>query len=89
MKRSKTGILIVTIYVLLITYFVYDGLTCSGMFCDLAITFPVMPWPLLLEQFSWISDGIITYWVLVLLNIIILYFIGFGIGKLVGNFRKK
>lgn len=79
LKKSIVGYALVLLYLLITAYFVYDALTCSGMFCNLSILYPVLPWPLILEQFELIHDGKVTYWILVALNTTIVYFIGFAL----------
>ena len=83
MKKSKIGIFFVLLYLIATIIFWVVSSTCSGMFCGLILVFPIMPWVFLLEGV--IGDSIIIYLVLVVLNSLIFYTLGW----LISLFIKK
>ncbi|GEM_PF-1874872 len=88
-KKSNIGYSLIVLYLIFTLCFVYNAMTCSGMFCGLSIVYPILPWPLFLENLEWVHDGKITYWLLVGLNSAILYFLGFGIELFLKKRKRK
>lgn len=84
-----TGVFFVAVYLLLTAGAVFYSLNCSGVFCGLTIVLPVMPWLFLLEPI--LSDTVWLYFAIVLLNSVILYFLGRYIGQLAEDrqYRKS
>lgn len=80
-KLTAAGALVVAVYLLITTGLIFYSLTCSGIFCGLGIILPVMPWILLLE--SILPDTIWTYFGIVIVNSVILYYLGRYIGTLI------
>lgn len=86
---SKSGLALSAIYILFTIYMVITAFTCTGMFCGIVIIFPTLPWfylwePLMLlfpshlEAFAFFSFLTLS----VALNILALYYIGKGVGKM-------
>lgn len=84
--KSKIGVSLVILYVLLIGILWLMESSCTGWGCGYSLVIPLMPWPLILEGI--IIPSIPLYIFLMLVNACILYFIGLGISKIVG-FKKK
>jgi len=80
MKKSKLGVFIVGIYLLISIAAAIYAATCNGMFCGLVLVGPVMPWPFLLEGI--VKNSYPLYFVLVALNSVILYFVGLGLSRI-------
>jgi len=78
-RLSKLGIIFSGIYLIFSIIAVVYSFLCNGMFCGFIIVAPAIPWIYLFEWLllsSWISFSIS-----VILNTIIVYFIGIGISK--------
>ena len=86
-KFSWLGVLLAGVYALLSSYFIYLGVTCSTLFCEIAPVLPILIWTPLIELFlkDLFSAGPIVSFVLYLLffctNIVLLYIGGFFIGR--------
>ncbi len=90
---SNAGIGMGVIYLLVVLYSIFDALTCYGDYCGMIMALPILNWiaiGLSLGRFA--SSTIVVYlWyaILVIVNLIIFYFIGFGIEKLYIRLFKK
>ena len=80
-KPTATGIFCVAGYLLVTAGLVFYSVTCSGAYCGLGIILPVMPWILLLE--SILPDTILTYFLIVIFNSILIYLITRYVSRLV------
>lgn len=80
-NATATGLFFVAGFLLLTVGIVFYSLTCSGTYCGIAIILPVMPWLLLLG--SVLPDTTWTYFLIVGLNSLLLFFIGRYIGTLI------
>ena len=78
---TVTGVFFVAGYLLITAGAVFYSFTCSGVFCGLTIVLPVMPWLFILEPI--LSNTVWSYFVIVILNSVIFYFLGRYIGRLV------
>ena len=87
-EKSKFGIGLVVLYCLLVVWTVYEMNTCNGMFCDLIIIIPVLPWTYFLEFIGFLPDNMIIWGVLVFANALILYLVGYFIQKKFANDYK-
>ncbi len=74
MDKSKIGIIFVSLYLIVTIIMLIYSYLCSGMYCGLVVLLPIMPWPLVFERF--ISDSFFVFFILVALNSIILYYLG-------------
>ena len=101
--RSKTGWILVVLYLLLAAYFVTQAFTCMDWLCDL-IELPItIPFGLLfLAILHWLDPvfffGSITYapfrnWFFIVptvaVNTFIYYWLGVGIEKIISRFRGR
>lgn len=77
--KSKIGWISVILYLLIVTYFYFVSLNCSGFLCGVGF-YPVsVPWLYLsipLQNISFVNDTIILYGG-ILANIVLLYSLGF------------
>lgn len=80
MKINKAGAILVGIYYLITIMVVIQALTCKSMYCGLILVGPIMPWVFVLE--GMVSDSISIYVLMVGLNSLLLYFIGYGLSCL-------
>lgn len=80
MKKHKIGLVIVGVYLLISLVVVMYVSICRGMFCGLVMVGPIMPWPFILEGV--VRDSYLLYFMLVVLNSIILYLISTGLSRL-------
>ncbi len=71
--KSKLGLILASIYLIITLIIVLYSFNCSGMYCGLMVILPIMNWIFLEGLFS---DSMITYILLVILNTIILYLLG-------------
>ena len=72
-KFTAAGLFAVAGYLLVTSVLVFYSVTCSGVYCGLGIVLPVMPWMLLLE--SVLPATVWTYFLIVGLNSVIVYFL--------------
>lgn len=86
-KASVIGAFFVAGYLLITAASVFYSLTCSGVFCGLTIILPVMPWLFLLEPI--ISGNAWSYFLIVLLNSFIFYFLGRYFGTLIDTHEHR
>lgn len=74
---------------------IYYALTCTGGFCGFVVILPLMPWPLLAQVIPGPNilfdalDSAFGPLVLVLLNGIIIYFIGVLIERMVKKIKNR
>ncbi len=81
MKKSKIGMVFTTIYLIATIIIWILAHTCNGMYCGMILILPTMPWIFLLEGV--ISDSIFVFFILVILNSMIAYGIGWLISLLI------
>ena len=92
-KISTWGVGAVVIYILLIGWLFYVASGCSGMFCGAVIVLGILPWPIIFEDginltmgnFILENDSMIWYWIAVVFNGIIIYFIFSALQKWVSR----
>lgn len=80
MKINTWGLVLSGIYGVISLGVIVYAYTCSGIFCGLVAVIPVMPWPFVLEGL--VLDTLPTLITLIILNAIIVYFIGSMVSKL-------
>lgn len=82
--KSKIGIILAGIYVLVAVALDIYALTCGGMMCGLPAAFTVLPW--LFLPFRFLSSGEpSSLYIYQIISTIILYFIGLAITKGIKN----
>ena len=92
---SKLGLWLAGIYAVITGSIFYYAFTCSGWYCGVVMVLPIMPWPLLMEAIpDWrvlfgFLDSVFGAFVFLFLNIIILYFIGVLIERMVRNIKNR
>ncbi len=90
MGKSKNGITFVSLYLIVAIIMLIYSYLCSGMYCGLVVLLPIMPWPFVFERF--ISDSFFIFFILVALNSIILYYLGWLISlflRKINLFQRK
>ena len=89
-KFSKLGIILSGIYLLVTIIIAIKAFTCGQMYCDLIALLPVMPWNFVIEILGVFRNaGLVTWLFLASLNLVIFYFIGFGISKVINKIRSS
>ena len=84
--KSKIGIILTGLYILLVVYSYVEDIGCGGMFCGLGLAILGVPWTLVMFGFTTPDSSNIIFFLL--LNAVIVYFIGLAITKLI-RFIKK
>lgn len=88
-KISTWGVLAVGVYLAVVAglFMVTDG--CQGMFCSSGIVVAMLPWIIIWEDGLRTSffelDGMLWFWTIVSINILILYFLFAALQKWVGK----
>lgn len=86
MRKSKIGIILSSIYLILsISFIIFGNFICKGIYCDpsLFIVLPLLPWFLILD----FENGIMI--ISILINLSIWYLIGFIIEKIIFFFKNR
>ena len=91
-EKSKYGIIAVGLYLLFVLWTIIEARTCEGIYCGFVIIMGVLPWALLplgrVIQNDSLVIGIIVFSLLVLINALIIYFIGYFVQKRFGKSYK-
>ncbi len=85
MKKSKIGIILASIYLIITIIIWIYTLFCSGMYCGLILVLPTTPWSFLLEGI--INDSIFVFLVLVAFNSVLVYYLGWLIDRLIKKLK--
>ncbi len=91
-KISKLGLIFVGLFLILAICFVYEYFQCRGEWlCGLLLAAPAAPWFFMLEDFTRNNHTLAILLLIfsVIINIIIMYFLGFGLSKLFTWGMKK
>lgn len=87
-RISAWGIVVALMYLVFSLAIYLETTNCHGMFCDIGIIIPIIPWSLLLPNFFWLGN-ILWFWVLVIINVFLLYAIFATIEKLIVKMKFK
>jgi len=82
--KSKIGTILAGLYTLLVIYDYIEDANCS-LFCGFGQIILGAPWTF--KMFNFINDGRDPI-LFLLLNVVIIYFIGLGISKIIKTIRK-
>ena len=84
--KSKVGFILALIFFIVTTLLDIYALSCSDMFCGLIATFLAMPWffiPVFNDLPKLFGDTFFTLILYQLINLILIYFIGVWISKII------
>jgi hypothetical protein len=84
--KSKIGLTLVSIFIIVTLIIDIKAINCGEMFCGLMTIFPGLPW----VTIPWIPSDY-TWWIYFsqLINAVIIYFIGAVLGKIFSKFIRK
>ena len=85
-KVSFTGLVFSGAFLVFACYVIIDSMTCSASYCQWLLFLPAAPWSLLIRLFGSILSPIFNVtamWLAILVNIILVYFVGARIGKVI------
>ena len=88
MRFSKIAITISGLYVLGAVGLFIKELSCQGWGCGIILVFPIMPWPLLFMSGGYL-DSHIGFFILVIFNALIFYFIVYLIESGIRRIKNK
>ncbi len=77
-RWSRAGLILVGLYVLLLVWAWIYAKTCTGTYCGMMVLLPVIPWIMLADRFLTEKFMMVSYIVMILLNIGLIYLIGCG-----------
>ena len=84
MKGSILGNILAVLYLFFSIFFIFISATCEGL-CGLGVLIPAFPWINLADVIDlpyFKEDAIVFLFIGVILNMILAYFLGAGLGRL-------
>ena len=84
MKLKEVSTILPALYIIISVFIFIKELSCHGWGCGYSLIIPILPWPLLLNP-NWLPDSQIAYFIFILLNTVIIYYLV----KTIEDWRKS
>jgi len=85
-KISFTGLMLSGAFIVFACYVIIDSMTCSASYCQWLLFLPAAPWSLIVRLLGSLLSpmfNVTVMWLGILVNIVLVYFIGARIGKMI------
>ncbi len=86
---SKIGVFLVSVYLVLVICVLAAELNCNGWGCGFLLPLPVLPWFMFMHFVVSGLFGWFVWFFIIVFNVSILYYIGFGITGVIKKIKNK